>query len=117
MKVRALVSVGAIMLSLAGCRAALPPGKPVANLTPEEQAGHRVFQQACAECHSAYSTQALHGPSLLGVFRKPYLPSGAPANDERVSAVVLHGRDMMPAFGKILDEEQLQNLLQYLHTL
>lgn len=59
----------------------------------------------------------LHGPGLFGLYRQKYLPSGAPANDERVTATILHGRTMMPAFGNELDEQQLQDLLAYLHTL
>lgn len=105
------------LLTLAGCRPALPPGKPVSELTPEEAAGHAVFQQQCARCHAAYTTQGLHGPSLYGVLRKPYLPSGHPANDERITAVVLRGRGMMPAFANTIDDAQLQALLKYLHTL
>jgi mono/diheme cytochrome c family protein len=99
-----------------GCNS-LPPGKPVAELTPQEATGHAVFIEACARCHNAYETQALHGPSLYGVFRKPYLPSGAPARDDRVLQVVLHGRGLMPAAGGGLTAQQLQDLLRYLHTL
>ena len=75
------------------------------------------FVSTCARCHNAYDTQALHGPSLFGVFRKPYLPSGAPARDERVMEVVLHGRNLMPPSGGDLTDQQLQELLRYLHTL
>jgi mono/diheme cytochrome c family protein len=104
------------LLFAAGCKS-LPPGKPLASLTPEEARGRAVFVSACARCHNAYDTQALHGPSLFGVFRKPYLPSGAPARDERVMAVILHGRNMMPPAGGDLTEQQLQELLRYLHTI
>ena len=119
MNVRALwllLLVSSAVLGSAGCHS-LPPGKPVAELTPQEAAGHAVFIEACARCHNAYETQALHGPSLFGVFRKPYLPSGAPARDDRVLEVVLHGRGLMPAAGGELSEQQLQDLLRYLHTL
>jgi mono/diheme cytochrome c family protein len=105
-----------IALGAWGCRS-LPPGKPVSQLTAEERAGRVVFEANCARCHNAYSTQALHGPSLFGVFRKPYLPSGAPARDDRVLGVILHGRGMMPAAGSDLSEGQLHDLLAYLHTL
>jgi mono/diheme cytochrome c family protein len=104
------------LLLLAGCKS-LPPGKPLAALTPEEARGRAVFVTACARCHNAYETQALHGPSLYGVYRKPYLPSGAPARDERVVEVILHGRNLMPPAGNDLTEQQLQDLLRYLHTL
>ena len=43
------------------------------------------------------------------------MPSGAPPTDERLASVILHGRGMMPA--NPLDDEQLQQLLAYLHTL
>lgn len=105
------------ILIAAGCGPTLPPGKPLSALSPEEAAGHEVYQQQCARCHAAYTTQGLHGPSLLGLYRKPFLPSGAPAKDERVTSVILHGRDLMPALGNDINAEQLQDLLRYLHTL
>ncbi len=114
-KLQTLALLGALPL-MAGCHE-LPPGKPLASLTPDESAGRAVFVAACARCHNAYDTQALHGPSLYGVFRKPYLPSGAPARDDRVMQVILHGRGMMPAAGSGLTDQELQNLLHYLHTL
>jgi mono/diheme cytochrome c family protein len=95
----------------------LPPSKPLAELTPRELAGRQVFLKQCAECHYANSQQGLHGPGLEGIFRKSYLPSGMPANDERVTSVILHGRNMMPAFGNNLSDPQLEDLLAYLHTL
>jgi mono/diheme cytochrome c family protein len=79
--------------------------------------GYAVFQSHCAACHYANREQSLHGPGLQGMFKKPYLPSGAPANDDRVTATILHGRNMMPAFGGDLDDQQMQDLLAYLHTL
>ena len=109
------ISLG-LVLAGAGCKS-LPPGKPLSSLTPEEARGRAVFVSACARCHNAYETQALHGPSLYGVFRKPYLPSGAPARDDRVTEVILHGRNLMPPAGGSLTEQQLQDLLRYLHTL
>ena len=104
-------------LCATGCQPDLPPGKPVSALTPEEVAGRQVFQNECARCHAAYSTQATHGPSLYGVFRRPDLPSGMKATDERASSVILHGHGMMPAFGNKINDEDLQLLLKYLHTL
>ncbi len=111
------IAAAFLLIPLAGCRPALPPGKPVSQLSSQEASGYAVYQQQCARCHNAYDPRGYHGPSLMGVFRKPYLPSGAPANDDRVTAVILHGRDMMPAFGNVVDQQQLQDLLAYLHTL
>lgn len=110
------VAVGVLCGVLAGCRSVAPP-KPLNQLTATEQAGHAVFAERCGLCHYDRQTGALHGPSMLGVFKKPYLPSGAPANDERVRATILHGRNNMPAQGANLTDQDLDQLLAYLHTL
>jgi mono/diheme cytochrome c family protein len=105
------------LTAIAGCRPPLAPSKPLNELTPEEAAGHQIFVSRCSSCHEANSESALHGPGLLGLYRRKYLPSGAPANDDRVTVVILHGRGMMPAEGNAMDDEQLRALLAYLHTL
>ncbi len=52
------------------------------------------------------------------IFKKQYLPmSGMPANDERVTDVIKMGRNKMPGFGQELTQEQINDLLAYLHTL
>ena len=89
----------------------------MSQLTPEEAQGRIVYQQDCASCHYANRSGDLHGPSLFAVYRKKYLPSGAPANDGRIAQVILNGRNMMPGFATHLNEQQLQALLAYLHTL
>jgi hypothetical protein len=53
---------------------------------------------------------------MLGLFKKQYLPSGAPANDDRVSATIVQGHGLMPADPNI-DPQDLNDLLAYLHTL
>lgn len=108
-----------LLLSLlfTGCKPPLPPSKPLADLTPQEAHGYAVYRNACSGCHYANREDSLKGPGLLGLFKKPYLPSGAPANDDRVSAPIIAGRGMMPAFGNKLDDQQLQDLIAYLHTL
>ena len=55
---------------------------------------------------------------MKGVFQRKYLPmSGMPANDDRVTDVIRLGRDKMPAYGQVLDPQQINDLLAYLHTL
>ena len=105
------------MLAAAGCKPPPPPSKPLADLTPQETSGYAVFHSRCAGCHNPNNEKSLHGPELQGLYKKRYLPSGAPANDDRVASVILHGRNMMPAFGNNLDDQQLADLISYLHTL
>ncbi len=101
---------------LAGCRST-PPPTPLAELNPQQTRGHGVFQARCAVCHYDRQSGTLHGPSLLGLYKKPALPSGAAATDERVSATILRGRNNMPALGNQLDQDDLNDLIAYLHTL
>lgn len=100
---------------LAGCHST-PPPTPIDQLTPQQTLGHQYFQSHCAQCHYDRQPDPLHGPSLLSLYKKTYLPSGAPANDDRVTAVILHGRNMMPASPDTAATD-LQNLLAYLRTL
>ena len=51
-------------------------------------------------------------PKLDGLFRKQTLPSGAPATDEQVRDVILHGRGITPPFEQSLDAEDLNDLLR-----
>jgi len=110
-------ALGMVAGALIACGPSLGPSKPLSNLTPQEQRGHAVYEQYCASCHYANRTGDLHGPSLFAIYRKKYLPSGAPANDERVTPVILRGRNMMPSYGNDLSDQQLTDLLAYLHTL
>ncbi len=107
----AIVSLAA----LAGCDST-PASKPLDQLTAQESHGREIFMARCSACHFDRSSQALQGPALKGVFKKQYLPSGAPANDDRVTATILHGRTMMPPQGDIAPQD-LSDLLAYMHSL
>ncbi len=86
-------------------------------LNAEQSVGRAVFNERCASCHYPYSSSSLHGPGLDKLYRKKYLPSGLPANDRFVTQTILSGRGMMPAEGATLSDEQLRELIAYLHTL
>ena len=111
-----LAGVGVVVLAGAGCKS-VPPPTPLEQLNAQQMQGHAVYQAHCAVCHYDRKSGPLHGPSLLGMYKKQFLPSGAPSNDERVTATILHGRGMMPAQGDRLDQQELEDLLAYLHTL
>ncbi len=114
MRTLILLSIGAVLAGLAGCRS-LPPSKPASQWTAQEARGAAVFQQDCARCHYPTTTSSLHGPGLQALTKLQSMPSGMPPTDERLTAVILHGRNMMPATP--LTDQQLQDLLAYLHTL
>lgn len=108
----------ALALVLAGCD---PPERLRSDaelgLNSTQANGHHIFDHKCAECHAAYSSHVYKGPSLQGIFKKPYLKTGAPANDERVEDIVEVGHNKMPAYGRVLTQQQIQDVIAYLHTL
>ena len=87
-------------------------------LNPQQAAGRQLYDQYCDRCHEPYSSLDKKGRSLQGVFKKQFLSvSGMPANDDRVGEMIVTGRNMMPAFGQVMSQSQVQELLDYLHTL
>ncbi len=102
---------------LAGCDTEPRKTDAELGLNPQQAAGRRVYDTRCAECHFAYSTHNLRGPSLHGLFKQQFMKNGMPANDARVTDIILLGRAKMPAFQQKLTQQQLDDLLAYLHTL
>ena len=115
---RTLFCIGLALIALSvvsGCTR-LPPPTPLDQLNAQQMRGYNVFQQACRQCHSDRVSQPLNGPSLHGVFKKPYLPSGAPANDDRVANAIANGYGIMPPINGLSPADR-DDLLAYLHTL
>jgi mono/diheme cytochrome c family protein len=109
-----LVCATALGLSAVGCRT-LPPSKPASEWTPEEARGAAIYNVKCGKCHYPNNTHPLNGPGLQALTKVKAMPSGMPPTDERMTSVILRGRNMMP--GTQLTDEQLSDLLAYLHTL
>src|SRR3954453_16790189 len=102
------------LIAALGCKS-LPPSKPESQWTAQEARGAAVYRVHCARCHNPTNTRPLNGPGLQAITKVKAMPSGAPPTDERMTNVILHGRNMMPATQ--LSDDQLNDLLAYLHTL
>ena len=109
-----LIGAAGLALVLAGCKP-LPPSMPASEWTPQEARGAAVYEAKCARCHYPTTTKPLHGPGLQALTKLKSMPSGAPPTDERMTDRILHGYGMMPPTS--LSDDQLQDLLAYLHTL
>lgn len=81
----------------------------------DPKAGAKVFAANCAECHNADSTEPKEGPGLKGV-KDGKLPSGDPATQEEILKLLDEGREEMPPFAD-LSEEQKNNVSAYVLTL
>jgi mono/diheme cytochrome c family protein len=86
-------------------------------LTAQQARGRRSYNARCANCHEAYLDRPRNGPSMKDLYKKKYLPSGAPSNDERVRDAILLGRPYMPGYRSVMNERELEDLMAYLHTL
>lgn len=86
-------------------------------LNVQQSQGRKVYNVYCLSCHPAYSTHGNKGPGLKNLYQKQYLPSGLTTTDEHVTQSIVRGRGMMPSFGGQLDQQELQVLMAYLHTL
>ena len=115
---RLTLAICALIILFCGCDVQRRKSDAELGLTPQQATGRRLYDQHCDRCHEPYSSRDKKGRSLKDVFKKPFLSqSGTPANDERVGEMILTGRNMMPAFGQVMSQQDVQDLLAYLHTL
>ena len=101
------------LLAFAGCDVERRKSNAELGLNPQQAEGRKLYDDYCDRCHEAYSSRGKKGPSLQGVFKQQYLP----ASDDRVAEIVKNGRGKMEGFGQVMTDQQIQNLLAYLHTL
>jgi mono/diheme cytochrome c family protein len=103
---------------LVGCNVERRKSDAELGLNPQQIAGRKLYDNYCDRCHEPYSSRGKKGPGLKGVFKRPYLSlSGLPANDDRVSDIVKYGRAKMEGFGQVMTNQQINDLLAFLHTL
>ncbi len=107
-----------VLWALAGCDVQRRRSDAELGLNPQQADGRGLYDNYCDRCHAPYSSHGRQGPAMKGIFKKQFLPmSGMPANDERVSDIVRMGRNKMPAFSQEMNQQQINDLLAYLHTL
>lgn len=115
-----ILSAAVALLAFAGmcaCQAERRKSDAELGLNEQQAIGRRIYDQQCIRCHEPYSRWGTKGPSLTGIYKKQFMPSGLPVNDERMHDVIMMGKAKMPAFNQTMSEQQLQNLLAYLKTL
>ena len=116
---RLCVSVVSLaLLALGGCDVERRKSDAELGLNPQQAEGRRLYDNNCDRCHEPYSSRGKKGPSLKGVFKKQYLSmSGLPANDDRMTDIIKYGRAKMEGFSQVMTDQQIKDLLAYLHTL
>jgi len=71
-KTPALIGVATLLVWLCACDS-MPLRKSDAELglNPTQVIGRRIFDRQCGQCHEAYSSKPLKGPSLMGMYKRP----------------------------------------------
>ena len=107
-----------IVVMLSGCDVQRRKSDAELGLNPQQVAGRKIYDSHCDRCHEPYSTRGKKGPGLQGVFKHQYLSlSGLPANDDRVTDIIRGGRNEMPGYSQTLSQQDIQDLLAYMHKL
>lgn len=77
--------------------------------------GAAVFQQNCVSCHNKQpgDTTPFGPPNLHGIFSAKPLVS-PPITPAQATETIKKGRSPMPAFGSILTQAQINELIAYL---
>jgi mono/diheme cytochrome c family protein len=106
-----LFAAGALILtSLVGLA---DTAKPVMNAKAKR--GSVLFQQNCVSCHNKKpdDTTPFGPPNLHGIFSSKPLVT-PPVTPEQAADVIRKGIAPMPAFGSMLSEAQISDLIAYL---
>ena len=87
--------------------------------TQEIARGQKLFQMHCGGCHNGKKLMAgKQAPLLNWIFQRPSLPSGAPATDAQIRSTILGGRSgIMPSFQNALCNQDIGDIIEYLHAL
>jgi mono/diheme cytochrome c family protein len=96
------------------------PASPVvcAQSKGDADKGNEIFDEQCASCHNAYSTDRKTGPGLKWLFSKGKLESnGKPADEANILQKIDAGGKGMPAFKDTLSKDDKADLIAYLKTL
>jgi mono/diheme cytochrome c family protein len=107
----ALTEVGIYSLILLGVSSCSKP------LMQNELAGQQLYTAQCSQCHEGNPPGLIKAPPKLhDLFSHAMLPDGStPATDAALRQIIVYGKRTMPAFNGRLDDEQVADLIAYLH--
>ncbi len=84
-------------------------------LNAKAKRGAAVFQQNCVSCHNKQpgDTTPFGPPNLHGIFSSKPLVT-PPVTPAQATDIIKKGKAPMPAFGSMLTEAQISDLIAYL---
>lgn len=110
--IRGALAVWGLLALSALCQLGCEPPDP----TPVGR-GRRVFQRTCSGCHGPDG----RGVMRLGLAKPPRdltdAQFHAQVTDEQLRSVIRTGKGQMPAFGGLMGDEDLSNVIAFIRTL
>ena len=106
---RLAVSFAAASLAVAGAVAAEPILSPGFRFS--EQTGEALYSNACQACHMGNGEGAKGAGRYPALAKNPKLETAA-----YPTHVVLHGEKAMPAVGRLMTDEQVAAVVNYIRT-
>ena len=107
-----------VLLNLCACDVERRKSDAELGLNPQQAAGRKLYDNYCDRCHEPYSSRGKKGPSMKGIYKRQYMElSGLPVNDERMADIIKNGRAKMEGFGRVMTDQQIKELIAYMHTL
>jgi mono/diheme cytochrome c family protein len=108
MKITHTLFLAATLASFATAASAQTP--PNRNLLPQ-RGGEALYKGICQDCHMPDARGAVGAGQYPALAKNPKLEEpGYPIS------VVTHGLKSMPAFGGVLDDEQVSDIVNYIRT-
>ncbi len=87
-----------------------------ANDEGDAEKGKELFETKCFVCHNADSKEKKIGPGLQGV-KDGKLPSGKDTTHDNILDNLNKGGGGMPAFEKLITDEEKEDVIAYVLTL
>jgi mono/diheme cytochrome c family protein len=106
---RLAVFFAATSLAVAGAVAAEPVLSPGFRFS--EQTGEALYSNACQACHMSNGQGAIGAGQYPALARNPKLETPT-----YPTYVVLHGQKAMPALGRLMTDEQVAAVVNYIRT-
>ena len=72
--------------------------------------GREIFYYKCWYCHNEYAKGA---PQLKGLYQRPQMLSGQPANDDNVKEKIRNGGPGMPSFRYALKDADIADVVSF----
>jgi mono/diheme cytochrome c family protein len=106
--VRRIVLAAGLLVG-AGALAAEPVLSPGFRFS--EQTGEALYSNACQACHMGNGEGAVGAGQYPSLAKNPKLETG-----DYATYVVLHGQKAMPAIGRLMTDDQVAAVVNYIRT-